>query len=93
MDIVPGKNKAVASLVLGIIAIVCWAFGSGGIIISLVCGIIGIVMSSKAKSAGYTGGMRTGGFVCSLIGLIISGLVLLMAILLGGAIGAAIALA
>ena len=69
MDNQPGKGAATASLVLGIIAVVCWFFGSFAIV-SVILGIIGIVMASNAKKAGYDGGLQIAGFVLSLIGLI-----------------------
>ena len=78
--VVPGKGKAVASLVLGIIAIVLAWFGYLGIV-SIVLSIIGIVLSVSAKkdmdAAGvYTSkGMATAGFVLSLIALILSAIV------------------
>ncbi|MFT3985768.1 MAG: hypothetical protein QM697_17855 [Lachnospiraceae bacterium] len=66
---VPGKGAATASLVLGIIAVVFWFFGYSSAL-SVVLGIIGLVMASNAKKAGFEGGIRTAGFVLSLIGLI-----------------------
>lgn len=69
-----GKNFAIASLVLGIIAIVLWFFGYSAIA-SVLCGIIGIVCASNAKKQGFTGGMQTAGFVLSLLGLIVGGIV------------------
>ncbi len=88
-NVIPGKNKAIASLVLGIIAIVCWFFGVGAVI-SVICGIVGLVLAGKAKEEGFITGLRTAGFVCSLIGLIGGGIVLLIAIMLGGLIGSAL---
>ena len=66
---IPGKNKAIASLVLGIIAVVLWFFGYSSIL-SIILGIIGLVMASKAKEEGYDDSLRMAGFVLSLIGLI-----------------------
>lgn len=65
----PGKNNAIASLVLGIIAVVFWFFGYSAIL-SVILGIIGLLQASKARELGYMDGMRTAGFVLSLIGLI-----------------------
>ncbi|MCD8332225.1 MAG: hypothetical protein LUB63_06875, partial [Oscillospiraceae bacterium] len=59
--IVPGRGAATASLVLGILSIVFASF---------VMGIIGLVLAAHSKKAGFTGGVRTAGFVLSLIGLI-----------------------
>ena len=36
----------------------------------IILGIIGLVFASKAKNAGYVGGLRTAGFVLSLISLV-----------------------
>ena len=66
---VPGKGAAVASLVLGIIAVVLWFFGYTSIV-SVILGIVGLVCAGNAKKAGFMGGLRTAGFVLSLIGLI-----------------------
>ncbi len=71
---IPGKSEATASLVLGIIAVVCWFFGYSAFL-SVVLGIVGIVLASNSKKAGYNDGIRTAGFVLSLIGLIGGGLV------------------
>lgn len=62
-------GQAVASLVLGIIGVVFWFFGYGSLL-SLVLGIIGLVLACSAKKAGNTEGVRTAGFVLSLIALI-----------------------
>lgn len=71
---VPGKNLAIASLVLGIIAIVLWFFGysSAG---SVICGIVGLVCASKAKQEGFSGGIQTAGLVLSLLGVIVGSIV------------------
>lgn len=69
----PGKGKAIASLVLGIVACVGCVFGWLSLI-AIACGIVGIIMSIMSKNAGYNGGMRTAGLVCSIIGLALSGI-------------------
>ena len=84
---IPGKGKATASLVLGIIAVVCWFFGWSSII-SLVCGLIGLILASSARKEGFEGGVRTAGFVLSLIGLIGGGVVLIACVACAGAVGA-----
>lgn len=80
----PQLPNAVAVLVLGIcsIAIGC-IYGIG-----LVCGIIGIVLSTKGRQMYkenpemYSGwGMLNAGFIMSIIGLVWSGFIILMAIL------------
>ncbi len=81
---VPGKGKATASLVLGIIAVVCWFFGYSSIV-SVVVGLIGLILASSAKKEGFDGGIRTAGFVLSLIGLIGGGVVLVACVACAGA--------
>ena len=66
---IPGKGLAIASLVLGIIAVALWFFGYSAII-SVVLGIIGIILASSAKKKGFDGGVRTAGLVLSIIGLV-----------------------
>ena len=85
---VPGKNAATTSLVLGIVSVVFWFFG-WGVIVSIVCGIIGLVFSSKAKKRGFVGGIRTAGFICSLIGLIGGAIVFVACVACVGALGTA----
>lgn len=76
---VVGKDKAITSLVLGIVSVISCFTGIGSII-GLVTGIIGLVYANKAKKEGYHGGMQTGGFVSSLVGLIISAIVVVLTI-------------
>ena len=72
-------GKAVASLVLGICAIVSWFFGLGALL-GMVLGIVGLVLAGQAKKAGNIEGIRTAGFVCSLIGLIGSAIAVIIAL-------------
>lgn len=84
----PGKGQAVASLVLGIVSIVFWFFGAGAFV-GVVTGIVGLICSSSAKKQGFVGGIRTAGFVCSLVGLCGCGLVFVSCIACIGTAGAA----
>ncbi len=70
----PGNGVATASLVLGIVSVVTWFLGSFAFI-GLVTGIIGLICASKAKKQGFNGGIRTAGFVLSIIGLVGSAIV------------------
>lgn len=72
-------GKAVASLVVGICAIVSWFFGLGALL-GMVLGIVGLVLAGQAKKAGNIEGIRTAGFVCSLIGLIGSAIAVIIAL-------------
>ena len=82
---IPGKGQAIASLVLGIIAVVLWFFGYSSLI-SIVLGVIGLILASKSKSLGFQGGLRTAGFVLSLIGLIGGALVFVACVACAGAL-------
>lgn len=82
---IEGKGNATASLVLGIISIIA-NFTGVGAIVSLILGIVGMCQASKARKLGYESGIRTGGFVTSLIGLIISSLIILFLLIVGGAL-------
>lgn len=91
---IPGKGKATASLVLGIISLVCGIFGSFLItaLIGIGCGIAGIILGSQAKKElpeGYPSGTAKGGLICSIIGLVLSAIVFVACVICAGAIGAA----
>lgn len=83
----PGSTLATASLVLGIIGVICWFFGYSAII-SLILGIIGLVLASRARQEGNTSGIRTGGFVCSLIAVIGGAIVLVALVACVACVGA-----
>lgn len=57
----PAHNKAVASLVLGIVGLCCCG----------VCSIIALVLAIKAKNEGNNESIRTAGFVLGVIGVIL----------------------
>ena len=65
----PGKGLAIASLVLGIIAVVFWWLRATVVlgIIGVVCGIVGIILGVMAKKQGNTSGIATAGLVLSII--------------------------
>lgn len=85
---IPGKNAAVGSLVCGIVAVVLWFFGMTAIV-SLILGIVGLILAANAKKAGFEGGIRTAGFVLSLLGLIFGAVIFIACVACAGAIGAA----
>ena len=64
-----GKPQAVASLVLGLVSLLMLVGGYLSLV-SILLGIIGLVLAHQARSRGYRGGVRTAGFVLSLLGLI-----------------------
>lgn len=85
---IPGKGAATASLVLGIISVVLWFFGYSALV-SVILGIVGLILAGNAKKAGFNGGIRTAGFVLSLIGLIGGAIFFVDCVACVGAIGAA----
>ena len=85
---VAGKGAATASMVLGIIAVALWFFGYTSAI-SVILGIVGLVLAGKSKKAGFTGGVRTAGFVLSLIGLIGGGVAFVACVACTGALASA----
>jgi len=72
----PGKNKGIASLILGIVALVFTWFSIYAQSIAIILSIVGIVLAISAKkesqAAGAPSGMATGGLVCSIIALSLS---------------------
>ena len=85
---IPGKGAATASLVLGIISVVLWFFGYSALV-SVILGIVGLILAGNAKKAGFNGGIRTAGYVLSLIGLIGGALFFVACVACVGALGAA----
>ena len=85
---IPGKGAATDSLVLGIISVVLWFFGYSALV-SVILGIVGLILAGNAKKAGFNGGIRTAGFVLSLIGLIGGAIFFVACVACVGAIGAA----
>lgn len=71
-----GQQKGTSSLVMGIISIV---FSFSGGFFSLIFAIIGLKLAKDAKKLnnGVSEGTTTAGFICSLIGLIISSIILI----------------
>lgn len=76
------KGKQIASMVCGILS-VCW--GCAGIsiwggVIGIALGIVAFVLSSGLKKAGGYNGMAKAGFICGLIGVILSAIMLIVGI-------------
>ena len=85
---IPGKGAATASLVLGIISVVLWFFGYSALV-SVILGIVGLILAGNAKKAGFNGGIRTAGFVLSLISLIGGSIIFVSCVACAGVLGAA----
>lgn len=73
-------SNGVVILVLGIVSVV---FAFVYTIIGLICGIVGLVLGSKAKQNSTIAGMTKIGYILSLIGVIISAALLVVAIIGG----------
>lgn len=71
-----GKGAGEASLILGIIGVICWFFGYSTII-SIIAGAIGLREASVSKNAGYDGAERRIGGVLSGFSLVV-GLIILI---------------
>lgn len=80
-----GKGLATASMVLGIVGLVFTFFVNG--LIGLILGIIGLVLAGKAKQHGFVGGIRTAGFVMSLISVIVGVLAFVLVLACAATIG------
>lgn len=84
---VPGKGMGVASLVLGILALLSLLTGWGAII-GVIMAIIGLVLGSKARKIMPLNerGIATAGWVCSIISLCLCAAGILLAIIAGAAL-------
>ena len=92
----PYKGKAIAAMVLGIVAcVLCW-FGLVFAIIAIVCAVVGLILAVNAnkgmKADGITEGkgMATAGLVLSIIGLAVGAIGLVCAICVLSAVGSAL---
>lgn len=84
MDSNNGKGMAIASLILGIFsALFGWfsllftASGITGLVISLitiVLGVVCLVLISKARKRGFTGGMKVPCYIFSIMTIVIGGI-------------------
>lgn len=66
----PGKSKATASLVCGIISVV-FAWLSYLTVVGLILGIVAIVLAVQAKKEGFEGGLQKAGLVLGIIGVVL----------------------
>lgn len=81
------NGKAIASLVLGIVACVCVFFGYGAIL-GIVLGVIGLVLGINAKKENPSG-MATAGIVLSVIAVAICAIGFIACVACVGCIGSA----
>jgi heme O synthase-like polyprenyltransferase len=84
------NGKATASMVLGIVSLVCLVIGgfTGGILslAGVVTSIVGLILGVKAKKEDPTNGKAKAGFIMSLISLILNVVVAVACILCVGAL-------
>lgn len=73
-----GRKFAIASLVLGIVGVVTSLIINLAGVPGLACGVIGILAAKWAKQDGYKSGLRTAGFVLSIISAALGGISLLV---------------
>ena len=68
----PGKNKGIASLVLGIIGVVsCW-YGGFGMIFGIIALILAIMSGNSSQAAGLKrSGMATAGLILGIITIVL----------------------
>jgi len=84
MDNQPGKSKAIASMVCGIVGLVFCVFLSWTgpfAFIGLICSLVGLILGVKAKKEipeGAPTGAATAGIVCSTIALALGAVVLVV---------------
>ena len=96
------KNKAIAALICGVLAVIS-VFTGVGALIGLVLGIVGIILSinvrKELQSLGETAdtdpalkdmkGMATAGLICSIVGTAIAGIGFICVACIAGTIGIA----
>lgn len=90
----PGKGKAIASMVLGIISLVVAWFGYGAIL-AIILSIVGLILGTQAKKeipAEMPKGMATAGIVMSIIALALSVIVFVSCVACVGCLAASGAL-
>lgn len=76
-------GKAAASLVLGIVGVVCWFFGYSSVL-SIIVGIVAVVLAKGAAREGNTEGICRAGKVLGIISIVGGVIALILAIVLVG---------
>ena len=66
------SNMGIASLVLGIVSLVCGCFLPGLQWIGSIAGLIGIILGALGRKNSEKKGIATAGLVCSIIGFVLS---------------------
>lgn len=68
----PYRNQAVTALTLGIIAILIWIIPFLGSLVSLICGIFGIVIGVQGRKSLTRSGSATTGLILSIFAILIN---------------------
>lgn len=66
-----GKKVGVASLVLGIVALIC-GFIPGVSLVGFILALLGVILGALGRKVPEKAGVATGGLVCSIIALVFS---------------------
>ena len=82
----PQKNNSfnIVSMVIGILSIVlCCCIPDVGLFICPALGVIAIVLYVVSKRKGINNGMSLAGFICGIIGLVLSVIAIISALVIG----------
>ena len=74
----PGKGLGIPSLILGIVSLVLFCFWYLSIPCAIASIILGAIGKSKAKAAGKSLGIATGGIVCSIVALALDVIIMIV---------------
>lgn len=73
------QEQSIAPFVLGLCSILCPLVIPGiGLVIGLICGITGVVMANRAKQTVRLDGLGQAGFIMSIVGTALCGLVVVV---------------
>ncbi len=75
------NGTAIASLVLGIVSIIAACFSP---LVSLIAAIIGIVLANNSKKNFGPSGLAKAGMICSIIGIVLAVLMVILGIVAAG---------
>jgi|GEM_PF-4905527 len=78
------NNNAIASLVLGILALLCVFLRAGGHVLGLILGIVGLVLGNSAKRQG-AGSMATTGRVLNIVAIVLCAFGIIFRVFVGAA--------
>ena len=73
----PKSSNNVVSMIMGIVSIVLCCTS----VVSLILGIVAVVLARKEKRNGNNDGMTQAGFICGIVGIILSSLYLIYMII------------